>query len=74
MVIYFISPKDSDEICTMHRKSNNTKILMRIKTDKIIEKKFKSLLQKYQEGLEKKWEEVNLLLIVLICCVITFIK
>ena len=54
MVICFISPKDSDEICTMHRKSNNTKILMRIKTDKIIEKKFKSLLQKYQEGLEKK--------------------
>ena len=56
MVINFISSKDSDEIRTMRAKSNNIKIMMGNETDEIIEELFKSLVQKYQEGLEEKLE------------------
>ena len=58
MVINFMSSKDSDEIHTMCTKSNNVEIMMGNKTDEIIKIFFESLLQKYQEGLEKnqrKW-------------------
>ena len=51
MKINFISYKDSNETCTMHT-SNNIEIMIGIETDEII-KLFKSLLQNYQEGLEK---------------------
>ena len=52
--INFVSSKDdSDEIRTMHTKSDNTYILMGYETDEIIEELFKSLLQRYQEGLEE---------------------
>ena len=54
MIINFISSKDSDEICTMRTKSNNTEIMMGNETDEIIEELLESLLQKYQEGLEEK--------------------
>ena len=54
MIINCISSKDSDEICTMHIKSNNMEIMMHNETDQIIEELFESLLQKYQEGLEEK--------------------
>ena len=59
MIINCISSKDSDEICTMHIKSNNMEIMMHNETDQIIEELFESLLQKYQEGLEEKlrWSE-----------------
>ena len=53
MAIDFISSKDSDETRTMHTKSNNVKIMMGNKTEKIIKELFKSSLQKYQEGLEE---------------------
>ena len=53
MAINFISSKDSDEIRTMHAKSNNTEIMIGSETDEIIEELFKSFLQKYQEGLEE---------------------
>ena len=53
MAINFISSKDSDETRTMHTKSNNVKIMMGNKTEKIIKELFKSSLQKYQEGLEE---------------------
>ena len=54
MATNFISSKpDSDKKCTMHAKSDNIKIMMGSETDEIIEELFKSLLQKYQEGLEK---------------------
>ena len=43
-------------------------------TDEIIEELFESLLQRYQERLEESIKEVNLLLIVLICCIINFIR
>ena len=53
MGINFISSKDSEETSTVHTKSNNVEIMMGSETDEIIEELFKSLLQKYQEGLEE---------------------
>ena len=53
MAINFFSSKDSTETRTMHTKSDNTEIMMRNETDEIIKKLFESLLQRYQEGLEK---------------------
>ena len=74
VIINFISSKDSDEICTIHAKSNNMEFMMGNGTDEIIKELFESLLQKYQEGLEGKKEKVNFFLIVLIYCIIIFIK
>ena len=54
MIINFTSSKDSDEIRTMHTKSNNIEIMMGNETDEIIEELFESFLQKYQEGSEEK--------------------
>ena len=51
MIINFTSYKGSDEIRTMHLKSNNVEIKMGNETDEIIEERFESLLQKYQAGL-----------------------
>ena len=52
--INFISSKqDSDETRTMRTKSYNIAIMMGGETAEIIEELFKSLLQRYQEGLEK---------------------
>ena len=53
MIINFIFSKDSDEIHTMHTKSNNIEIMMGNKIDESIEEFFESLSQKYQKGLEK---------------------
>ena len=58
MIINFIFSKDSDEIHTMHTKSNNIEIMMGNEIDESIEEFFESLSQKYQKGLEKiegKW-------------------
>ena len=52
MTINFISSIDSDEICTMHTKSDNIHIMMVSETDDIIKKLFESILQRYQEELE----------------------
>ena len=73
MIINFISSKDSDETRTMHIKSNNIEIVMGNEAGKIIEELFESLLQRYKERLEE-WNELNLFLIVLIYCIIIFIK
>ena len=51
--INFIPSKDSDEIPTMHAKSNNVEIMMGSKTDEVIEDLFKSVFQRYQEKLEE---------------------
>ena len=59
MIVNFISSKDSDEICTMHTKSNNIEIMMGSETDEIIKELFESLLQRYQEGLEQKMRVSN---------------
>ena len=53
MVINFISSKDSRETRTMHTKTDNIETMMASETDYIIDELFKSLLQKYQEGLEE---------------------
>ena len=44
MKINFVSSKDSDEICTMHTKSNNMEIIMGDETDYIIKELFEYLL------------------------------
>ena len=68
VAITFISSKeDSDGTHTTHAKSDNIEIMMGNETDEIIEKHFKSLLQRYQK-------EVNLFLIVLMCCIMILIK
>ena len=41
----------------MHTKSDSIEIMMDSKTDGIINELFKSLLQKYQEGLEESMRE-----------------
>ena len=74
IIINFISSKDSDEIRTMRIKSNNIEIMMGNEAGKNIEDFFESLLQKYEEGLGEKVKEVSLFLIVLIYCIIIFIK
>ena len=51
--IKFISSEDSNETCIMHRWSDNIEIMIGIATDDIIDKLFKSFLQKHQESLEK---------------------
>ena len=68
MEINFVSSKDSDEIRIMCTKSDNIDILMGNKRDDIIKELFKSLLQKYQEGLKESmrgsefiFDSVNLL-------------
>ena len=53
MPIKFISSKDFNETSIMHTKSDNIELMMGSKTDNIIDELFKSLLQKYQEGLEE---------------------
>ena len=54
MAINFISSKeDSTETRNMRTKSDNIEIMMGSETDEIIEELFKSLLQRYQEGLEE---------------------
>ena len=57
MTIKSISSESSDEIRTMHTKSNNLEIMMGSETDEIIEELFKYFLEKYQEGLEKSMRE-----------------
>ena len=57
MAINFISSKDSSETRTMHAKSDNTEIMICSETDEIIVELFKSLLQRYQEGLEESMRE-----------------
>ena len=54
MRINFISSLDTGEFRIMHSKSNNVKIMSGTEMDDIINKLFKSFLNEYQSGLEKK--------------------
>ena len=74
MEINFFSFKDSEEICTMHSKSDNIEILIGNETDEVIKDLFDSLLQRYQKGLEESVKGSELVLIMLIHCVINFIR
>ena len=51
---FISSIPDSDETRMMHTKSDNLEITIGSDTDEVIEDLFKSLLQRYQEGLEEK--------------------
>ena len=53
MSVNFIFSKDSDETRNMHTKSNDIEIMVGSETREIIEELFKSLLQRYQEGLKE---------------------
>ena len=53
MSIDFMSPKDSEKTHTMHTKSHNVEVMMGNEADDIVKELFKSLLQKYQKGLEE---------------------
>ena len=53
MAISFVSSKDFDETRAMHAKNDNVEIMVGNETDEIIIELFKSLSQRYQEGLEE---------------------
>ena len=53
MSINFISSEDCNETHNIHTKSDNIENVMGSETNDIIEKLCKSVLQKYQEGLEE---------------------
>ena len=53
MLIDVMSSRNSAETHTMHTRSHNVEIVIGNETDDIIKELFKSLLQKYQEGLEE---------------------
>ena len=53
MPINFLSSKNSEETRNMHREGDNIEIMVGSETDEIIKELFKSLLQRYQEGLEE---------------------
>ena len=53
ITLNFISSKDdNDEGCVMHSKSDNIEIMISNETDKIIEKLFNSLKNRYQNNLQ----------------------
>ena len=53
MTINFISTKDSGNIRTISTKGHNIEIMVGNETNATIEALFKSLLQRYQEGLKR---------------------
>ena len=65
---------DHKDTSTMHIENQNIITLTGYEADDIIEKLFESLLEKYQQGLEEKLKKVTMLLIVLMHCIINFIK
>ena len=74
MSINFISFKDCNETYNIYIWSDNIEIMMGSKTNNIIKKLCKLLLQGYQKVLKESQKKVTLFLIVLVCCIITFIK
>ena len=57
IVINFFSSKDSEEIRTMHSKSDSIEILIGNETNESIEELSESPLQRYQKGLEEKMRD-----------------
>ena len=53
LTISFTSSKDNNEKYVMHSKSDNKEIMINDKADKVIKKLYKSLLNRYQNNLEK---------------------
>ena len=57
MPINFIYSKNCRETCATHTESENIEIMIGSETDDIIDELFKSLFQRYQEGLEESLRE-----------------
>ena len=53
MLINFISLKDSNEVRTMYTKSDNVDIITVVDTNDVVERLFKSTLERYQTGLQE---------------------
>ena len=53
MKINFISSRNFSETRDMHSKFDNVEIMMGVDTNETIKKRFNSLLQRYQKGLEE---------------------
>ena len=66
--INFISSKDNDEERVMHSKSDNKEMMINDKKDEVIEEIFRSLLSRYQIGLETLRMVVISYLILFIYC------
>ena len=55
----FISSKNFNDTRGMHSKSDNVEIMMGFDSNEIIKKRFNSLLQRYQKGLEESMRGGN---------------
>ena len=53
MSLNFTSLKDSNEVRTMHTKSDNADIMTNVDTNDVVEELFKSTLERYQTGLQE---------------------
>ena len=65
MRVIFASFTDVSETREMYTKSDNILIMNGIETEDIINELINTFNKRYQEGLEKKWEEAVLHLIML---------
>ena len=76
ILINFVSSKDNDEDRVMHSKSDNKEIKINDKADEVIEKLFKSLLNRCQNNLETSvlCHQLIFSLIKVIYCIINVIK
>ena len=64
IAINIFSSKDSKKTRPMHSKTGNIEVMIGNETNEIIEELFKSLLQKYQKGLEESIKSTKFTLIV----------
>ena len=65
--------EDSNKAGVMYTNSDNIVILIDYETDEIIEKLFKSLLERYQQRLEEKMRERSRYAFDSFCCITNFI-
>ena len=66
--------KDSNETRTIHSKSDNIETMIVNKTDKVIQERFNSLLQKYQKSLEESMKGIVFAFDSVIYCTIIVIE
>ena len=74
IAINFISSKDNDEEHVIHSKSDNKEIKINVKADEVIEKHFKSLLNRYQNNFETSARGSDFIFDCILYCVINVIK
>ena len=70
----FGKSKDSNETRTIHSKSDNIEIMIVNETDKVIQERFNSLLQKYQKSLEESMKGIVFAFDNVIYCTIIVIE